>query len=186
MSLKHGPADPVVIDAENPWPGLDYLSESSQTFFHGREAEADLLLSMVRHRLLTVLYGQSGLGKSSLLQAGLFPRLRADGWLPVYIRLSHTEADGLGGFGPNALIAQTRQFIREAITAAIENGQLVAAKDDATTPSPMARDDESLWQYLHRRDSGLRSSTLERVAPVLVFDQFEEIFTLGRNEARMA
>jgi hypothetical protein len=187
MSLKHGPADSVVIDAENPWPGLDYFNESSQAFFHGREGEADLLLSMVRHRLLTVLYGQSGLGKSSLLQAGLFPRLRADGWLPVYIRLSHTEADGLGGFGPNALIAQTRQFIRDAITAAIANGQLVdVSKGDATKPSPMPRDDESLWQYLHRRESGLRSSTRERVAPVLVFDQFEEIFTLGRTEARMA
>jgi WD40 repeat protein len=186
MSAKEGPANRVVVDSENPWPGLDYFSESSQAFFHGREAESDLLLSMVRHRLLTVLYGQSGLGKSSLLQAGLFPRLRADGWLPVYIRLSHTDADGLGGRGPNALIAQTRQFIRDAIADAIENGQLLGVNGDGTTPSPMPRDDESLWEYLHRRDSGLRNVTRERVAPVLVFDQFEEIFTLGRSETRTA
>jgi WD40 repeat protein len=187
MSVKEGPANRVVVDSENPWPGLDYFGESSQAFFHGREAESDLLLSMVRHRLLTVLYGQSGLGKSSLLQAGLFPRLRADGWLPVYIRLSHTDADGLGGRGPNALIAQTRQFIREAIADAIEKGQLVADEPgDGTAPSPMPREDESLWEYLHRRDSGLRSRTRARVAPVLVFDQFEEIFTLGRSETRTA
>ena len=185
MSAKEGLANHVVVDSENPWPGLDYFGESSQAFFHGRETESDLLLSMVRHRLLTVLYGQSGLGKSSLLQAGLFPRLRADGWLPVYIRLSHTDADGLGGRGPNALIAQTRQFIRDAIADAIENGQLLSG-DDGTTLSPMPRDDESLWEYLHRRDSGLRSVTRERVAPVLVFDQFEEIFTLGRSETRTA
>ena len=182
--MNEDPAAQVVVDADNPWPGLDFFAEKSRDFFHGREAEADLLLTMVRHRLLTVLYGQSGLGKSSLLQAGLFPRLRADGWLPIYIRLSHTDADGLGGKGASALIAQTRQFIREAITDAIEQGQLLAA--DAKGPSPMPRDDESLWEYLHRKVSGLRSPTKDRVAPVLVFDQFEEIFTLGRNEARQA
>ena len=158
--------------------------KKSRAFFHGRDAEADLLLTMVRHRLLTVLYGQSGLGKSSLLQAGLFPRLRADGWLPVYIRLSHTDADGLGGKGTSALIKQTRQFIREAISDALEQGQLLQSKEGE--PSPMPRDDESLWEYLHRKVSGLRSAIRERVAPVLVFDQFEEIFTLGRSETRQA
>ena len=131
-----------------------------------------------------MLYGQSGLGKSSLLQAGLFPRLRADGWLPVYIRLSHTDADGLGGKGTSALIKQTRQFIREAISDALEQGQLLQSKEGE--PSPMPRDDESLWEYLHRKVSGLRSAIRERVAPVLVFDQFEEIFTLGRSETRQA
>jgi WD40 repeat protein len=182
--MSEDPAAQVVVDADNPWPGLDFFAEKSRAFFHGRDAEADLLLTMVRHRLLTVLYGQSGLGKSSLLQAGLFPRLRADGWLPVYVRLSHTDADGLGGKGTSALIAQTRQFIREAIADAIEQGQLLSAKPG--DPSPMPRDDESLWEYLHRKVSGLRSATRERVAPVLVFDQFEEIFTLGRSESRQA
>ena len=184
MKMSEDPAVQVVVDTENPWPGLDFFAEKSCAFFHGRDAEADLLLTMVRHRLLTVLYGQSGLGKSSLLQAGLFPRLRADGWLPVYIRLSHTDADGLGGKGSSALIAQTRQFIREAISDALEQGQLLPPKEGE--PSPMPRDDESLWEYLHRKVSGLRSATRERVAPVLVFDQFEEIFTLGRSETRQA
>ena len=182
--MSEDPAVQVVVDTENPWPGLDFFAEKSRAFFHGRDAEADLLLTMVRHRLLTVLYGQSGLGKSSLLQAGLFPRLRADGWLPVYIRLSHTDADGLGGKGTSALIKQTRQFIREAISDALEQGQLLQSKEGE--PSPMPRDDESLWEYLHRKVSGLRSAIRERVAPVLVFDQFEEIFTLGRSETRQA
>jgi WD40 repeat protein len=186
MNANDSPAKHVVVDAENPWPGLDYFAEQSQAFFHGREAESDLLLSMVRHRVLTVLYGQSGLGKSSLLQAGLFPRLRADGWLPVYIRLSHTDADGLGGQGPTALIRQTHQFIREAIADAVDGGQLIAETGNGPEAFAMPRDNESLWEYLHRRDLGLRSVTSNRVAPVLVFDQFEEIFTLGRSEARRA
>ena len=35
------------------------------------------LLRLIKREPLTVLFGQSGLGKSSLLQAGVFPRLRA-------------------------------------------------------------------------------------------------------------
>ena len=74
---------------------------------------------------------------------------------PVYVRLSHTDADGLGGKGTSALIKQTRQFIREAISDALEQGQLLQSKEGE--PSPMPRDDESLWEYLHRKVSGLRS-----------------------------
>lgn len=185
--LSDDSATHVVLDAENPWPGLDFFNEESCGFFHGRVEEANLLLSMVRHRLLTVLYGQSGLGKSSLLQAGLFPRLRADGRLPVYIRLSHTDTDGLGGTGAGALIAQARQAIREAMADALETGDFVLAPGaNGESPSPFPRDDETLWQFLHRQESGLRTRDDARVSPVLVFDQFEEIFTLGRNERRQA
>ena len=45
----------------------------------------------VQRKLLTVLFGQSGLGKSSILQAGVFPRLRTDGFCPIYIRLDHAD-----------------------------------------------------------------------------------------------
>jgi WD40 repeat protein len=187
MKITENSTTQVVVDAENPWPGLDYFVERNRAFFHGREEEADLLLTMVRHRLLTVLYGQSGLGKSSLLQAGLFPRLRADGRLPVYIRFNVTSTEGFAG-GAAALIAQTRQCIRDAIAEAIEEGQInptAPGKDTSPAidlPSQAPRENESLWKYLHRRVSGLQTPTGEPLAVVLVFDQFEEIFTLGRDE----
>ena len=77
------------VDAQNPWPGLVAFTEDLTQFFHGRADEADDLLRRVGRKNLTVLFGQSGLGKSSLLQAGLFPRLRAEGYVPVAIRLDH-------------------------------------------------------------------------------------------------
>jgi len=43
---------------------------------------------------LTLLYGPTGVGKSSLLHAGLFPRLRQRGWRPVYLRRSEVKAEG--------------------------------------------------------------------------------------------
>ena len=77
-----------MIDAERPWPGLLPFTEDARMFFHGREAETDDLFRLIEREPLTVLFGQSGLGKSSLLNAGVFPFLRRAGYLPVYLRLS--------------------------------------------------------------------------------------------------
>ena len=52
------------------------FTEALRGYFHGRDEEADELLRRVQRKDLTVLFGQSGLGKSSLLQAGLFPKVR--------------------------------------------------------------------------------------------------------------
>src|SRR5215813_13754651 len=70
---------PVRLDAQNPWPGLGAYDEASE------------LLRLIRLAPLTVLYGKSGLGKSSLLQAGLFPLLRAEHFLPIYLRVDCSE-----------------------------------------------------------------------------------------------
>jgi hypothetical protein len=43
----------------------------------------------VQRKPLTVLFGQSGLGKTSLLRAGLVPRLRGEGFCPVYVRIDY-------------------------------------------------------------------------------------------------
>ena len=80
------------LDRDNPWPGLAPFDERDRTFFHGRDAEAAELLRLVRREPLTVLFGRSGLGKTSLLKAGLFPALRDEDFLPVYVRLDHAEA----------------------------------------------------------------------------------------------
>ncbi|WP_242684318.1 hypothetical protein [Paraburkholderia hospita] len=75
-----------------PWPGLASFTEADQYFFRGRENEAEELARLVRREVLTVLFGRSGLGKTSLLNAGLFPRLRENLHVPVMIRLAHGAA----------------------------------------------------------------------------------------------
>ena len=85
-------ASTAAVDAANPWPGLAAFTEDQRGFFFGREKETDELVRLVRRQTLTVLFGQSGLGKSSLLQAGLFPLLRASDHLPLYLRLDHDAA----------------------------------------------------------------------------------------------
>ena len=74
------------LDRENPWPGLESYEESANDYFCGREHEAERLLDKVLDAPVTVLYGRSGLGKTSLLRAGLFPLLRERDFLPIYVR----------------------------------------------------------------------------------------------------
>ena len=151
------------VDADNPWPGLVPFSERDRGFFRGRGQEIDALESMVMRGQLTVLFSQSGLGKSSLLQAGLFPRLRNERVLPIYIRLDFSDER------PD-LVAE----IREAITRQAEA---------AGAEAPTLHDEETLWEAFHRRDALFWDGRNRPVMPLLVFDQFEEIFTLGRQDA---
>ncbi len=149
----------AIIDSEHPWPGLMPFTENASAFFHGRDAETAELQRLIKRETLTILFGQSGLGKSSLLNAGLFPRLRSEDFLPIYIRLD--MAEGAADF--------TSQ-VKTAITAN-------CAEHGVDAPPPTA--DESLWQYFHRQDIDFWSARNRLLTPVLVFDQFEEIFTLG-------
>ncbi len=89
---------PPRIDAQNPWPGLAAYDEASMAFFFGRETEVAALMQYIRHSPITVLYGKSGLGKSSLLQAGLIPKLREAHFLPVYLHVDFSEKADLSAF----------------------------------------------------------------------------------------
>src|SRR5512132_4283301 len=79
------------VDAQNPWPGLSAFTEEQQAYFFGRDEEAGEVLRRVKRKSLTVLFGMSGLGKTSLLQAGVFPKLRRGGYLAVYVRLDYQD-----------------------------------------------------------------------------------------------
>src|SRR3954465_3323256 len=87
MSAVHGAAVHAAIDEENPWPGVGSFDEGSERFFNGRRNETAELRRLVLNAPLTILFGASGLGKTSLLQAGLFPQLRKEHYLPIYVRL---------------------------------------------------------------------------------------------------
>jgi GAF domain-containing protein len=59
-----------------PYRGLEPFREEDNLFFFGREEDIETVASNVLGARLTVLYGPSGVGKSSLLQAGVAPLLR--------------------------------------------------------------------------------------------------------------
>ena len=79
------------VDDEHPWLGLASFTEETRAFFFGREAEIAELSRRVQRKLLTILFGQSGLGKTSILRAGIVPRLRPMGYCPVYVRIDYSS-----------------------------------------------------------------------------------------------
>jgi hypothetical protein len=119
------PVSPAGVDDQNPWPGLSAFTENASDYFFGRSEEIAEVFRRIKREAATVLYGHSGLGKTSMLQAGLFPVLRQAGFLPIYIRLD---------FSPSAdpLVQQ----VRGALTAALD-----AAQIDAPRPG-----EETLWE----------------------------------------
>jgi WD40 repeat protein len=147
------------VDAENPWPGLASFREADRELFYGRERETEELFRLVMRERLTILFGLSGLGKTSLLQAGLFPRLRDENALPVLIRFEHSDSS------PSCTEQMQTALARAAAAAGAE--------------IPAFRDGETVWEYLHRQGNEFWSARNRPLIPVFVFDQFEEIFTLG-------
>jgi len=152
---------PVAVDGQNPWPGLAAFTEQDRAFFHGRETETDALRRLIMRGRLTVLLGKSGRGKTSLLRAGLFPRVRGEGLLPVYTRLDYAA-------GAPPLAEQVQQA-------------LAAAAADAEVEAPEWRQSDTLWEGLHRKGADFWDQRNRPVQLMLVFDQFEEFFTLGKE-----
>ena len=156
--------DAAAVDERNPWIGLASFTEETQAYFYGREEEVAQLARRVQRKLLTVLFGQSGLGKTSILRAGLVPRLRTQGYCPVYVRVD---------YGRDA--PEPAEQIKQAIARA-------ATRSGEWTQAGVATAGESLWEFLHHRDDVLRDESGATLTPLLIFDQFEEIFTLAQSD----
>jgi hypothetical protein len=71
---------------KTPFKFLDAFTPEDKDSFFGRDEEIDQLYDMVTKNRLMLIYGQSGTGKTSLVQCGLAGRFDATDWLPVFIR----------------------------------------------------------------------------------------------------
>ena len=150
---------------KNPWKGLNFYTEEDKDNFFGRDEEIQRLSLYVINNTQSVLYGKSGIGKSSIIQAGIFPIARAEGMLPISIRLSHDNEQ--------TYIEQIREKFTEE-----ENFGRLEIREIAPR---INNHEESLWEYFHRHQF-LVPGTETIIRPLIVFDQFEEIFTLQKNE----
>lgn len=145
-----------------PFVGLVPFSEADSRYFFGRDEETAELLRLMERELLTVFFGLSGLGKTSLLHAGLFPRLREMSYLPIPVRVGSTA-------GGSDVLDTLKARIHEVVAC--------------ETAGEGVNDDESLWEYFQR--VRLWSPDHHLLTPVLVFDQFEELFTVTDSHDRI-
>jgi WD40 repeat protein/energy-coupling factor transporter ATP-binding protein EcfA2 len=150
---------PELPEESRPFVGLDAFSASESKYFFGREQLIEDSVEHLRTKNLLAIIGPSGSGKSSLVLAGILPRLgqgaipgSAD-WL-YYPRIVP---------GSDPLRSLTR----------------VCASGPGVRP-----EDEQINAF--RRSSGELAAALQYSGAsrrVMVVDQFEEIFTLCLNTA---
>jgi len=151
------------VEPENPYKGLRAFQEADADDFFGRDDLVDSLLARLRSdgvqsRFLAVV-GPSGSGKSSVVKAGLLPKIRR-----------------------GALHGSDDWYIVEKMPGQYPMEELEAALLKIAINPPA-----SLLQQLREDERGLVRA-IKRVLPdddselVIVIDQFEEIFTQMDNE----
>ena len=74
------------MPVQSPFKFLDAYNKEDKDIFFGRDEEVEQLYELVFQSNLTLVYGQSGTGKTSLVQCGLANRFAASDWFNVYIR----------------------------------------------------------------------------------------------------
>jgi len=141
------------------YPGLRPFERSQSAVFHGRSEDIIRLSNLVLRERLVVLFAKSGMGKTSLLQAGCAPELERQDFVPVFLRTERSDRPLLSGIGEmldkNAHVGGT----------------------DGTGLRPGAP--QTLWEKMKRLEFDLNGLP---ATPVLVLDQFEEAFTLAHTE----
>jgi WD40 repeat protein len=140
-----------------PFKGLQYFDEADCDLFFGRELlTAKLIDRLHEARFLSVIIGASGSGKSSLVRAGLIPALRNEqdqNW-QIFV------------------ITPTAHPLEALATELTRDSESVTAT--ATLIDDLMQDPRSLSLFLTRQN--------HKPHRLLVIDQFEELFTLCRDE----
>ncbi len=146
---------------KNPWIGLASYEEpkndGNDYLFCGRDEETLDLVRLIDNNLFITLYGSSGIGKTSLLRAGVIPILRRKDYFPFYVRLSQE---------------QTEISYAEAIVRKLQGSGLTEEKS-AATRHPDGNDRLYLWNYF-ATTRFIKDG--REVYPVIILDQFEEVF----------
>jgi hypothetical protein len=128
----------------SPFKLLEAYGPDEKDIFFGRDAEIFALYNLLQQTRLVLVYGASGTGKTSLIQAGLPKVFKATDWFRISVR----RRDDIN------------TSLREEIARLLPEG---SAPDDL--------------------QQGIQQLYERRWIPIyLVFDQFEELFTLGREE----
>jgi Novel STAND NTPase 1 len=151
-----------MLTSRTRYPGAQPFSDdeiSRKTFF-GRKRESTDLANKILANRLVVVYAKSGLGKTSLLNAGVAQRLRNEQCLSLMVRVNDVQ------HGPFMSILE---------------GIRTAAKRQAVEYAPGSQ--TSLWHFFKTAEFWQGDLLL---TPVLILDQFEELFTLQSTEAQAA
>ena len=154
------PSVQTKIITKSPYPGLRAFTEDESALFFGRMPEITSLLTKITSSRFLAVIGASGSGKSSLVRAGVLPKLaeKTDGKHWEWLRFTP------GGIGDDPFMALS--FV---LMPSLERLKLTA-REIATQLQKRGNIDEMAEKYLAQKPA------TEQL--ILFIDQFEELFTL--------
>ncbi len=176
----------------NPYKGLSAFGEADATDFYGRDDEIRQLLDAVGRQNLVAVVGPSGIGKSSVVRAGLIPALRAgalpgsENWLisdmvpsmypfeelaTALLRVSATPASGL----EDELLGSERGLVRAAKRYLPGNESLLLFIDQFEELFTLVDDEQARATFL---DQLLAAATDERSAVRVVLTMRADFFDM--------
>lgn len=140
--------------------GLQPLKEGDKLY--GRDFEISELSNRIQENLHTILYGQSGAGKSSVIEAGVFPVLRENKYFPVVIRFLEV-----------ATYNYTEYVISQVKNVALSRSDF---KERYNIVPQVDVGDTNVSELLKFfQGNTFVDDKGEQYTPVLIFDQFEEV-----------
>ncbi len=134
------------------YPGIRSFEAEDERLFYGRTNEIDDLFSLVMIKSLVVLFGKSGLGKSSLLKAGLGSVLLKNHFFPIMIRVQDTNVSPI-----ETVLSELNPF-----------------GDQKKLAQFGGKSTNQIWETINA--CNFKDSNGNPATPVLIFDQFEELF----------
>ncbi len=145
---------------ECPYVGLVPFDESDAPYFFGRQRERDVVVANLTTSRLTLLYAARGGGKSSVLRAGVLPRLQ---------EIAEESYADLGV--PDAAVAYVREWSQAPLDTIARAVLGAVSRVPGAGPVEVSGPPRLSVPWL---DEVLRSSGVTSV--YLVLDQFEEYF----------
>lgn len=154
--------------------GPSYYKEEDREIFWGRDEEIQELYYLVSNSDFSMCYARSGEGKSSILNAGVIPILRERNFLPVCVRFT---TDVYKDKNPD-FDSYVGKLLDDARFAANAHQYKAIGIDDDTDETTMKLHNTLWWRL---RVNEFRKDAFVRLTPILIFDQFEEVFTCSEN-----
>ena len=173
---------PEVRASDSPYIGLTSYTQQDAAMFFGRESEQTVLISNLRASRLTLLYAQSGAGKSSLLRAGVASRLAELAQRSFSQRGTARNIPVVFSSWRDDPTADLIGEIQKAISPFVRAVPPPASPPDQLDASIEAASEATDATLL---DAAIKAASEDTDATLLVIlDQFEEYFLYRSREAR--
>lgn len=155
------------------YPGLLPFKESEIALFCGRETETNLIVQMLGLDNLVVLHGQSGAGKTSLVNAGIEPKLKEDS--KVHYKVIRIRFHKFYQKKLEENIHLTKEgYLNDPIDIF---RSAIGLQNRTEYLDEWLLGEDNLWLSLKQLELDLLDSENKPIRFLLIFDQFEEIFT---------